>query len=258
MKKFESFINTGFVKLVLEKKSLNKISTFVKNKLKKKLKLKSIPKNQKLFEDLGNYLNIEKLNEVRLSIYNDLNNQSWLTKSILSLCQKDLEFFIGTEIAMQKKINFSIQLPNDDTSLLGAHGDYFSGESFFQINLWFPLSNVKKTSSMFVYSVNDSIKIFTAIKNNKVKNLDLYLKKFKKNFIEVKYGEGLIFSPNLLHGNQINKEKNARVSFNIRFKNLFSPYNNYKGSEKKLGQFYDPITPKLATKFAIKNGFIGH
>ena len=71
----------------------------------------------------------------------------------------------------------------------------------------------------------------------------------------MKNGEGAVFSPNLLHGNVINKEKNTRFSLNLRVKNLYSPYNDIFGNEKKLGSFYIPYNLKGMTLFNLKNSF---
>jgi hypothetical protein len=49
-----------------------------------------------------------------------------------------------------------------------------------------------------------------------------------------------------MHGNRINTERNARWSINIRFKGLFTPY-----SDKKLGDFFDPITLRPASRIGI-------
>ena len=38
-------------------------------------------------------------------------------------------------------------------------------------------------------------------------------------WLKVKFGEGVIFSPNCLHGNVTNKENTTRWSINIRYKN---------------------------------------
>ena len=54
-----------------------------------------------------------------------------------------------------------------------------------------------------------------------MKNLFLKYKKFA-NFLELNYGECLIFSPTLFHGNVLNETSITRVSLNCRFKNLFS------------------------------------
>ena len=49
-----------------------------------------------------------------------------------------------------------------------------------------------------------------------------------------------------MHGNRINTESQTRWSFNCRFKSLFSPY-----AEKRLGDFFEPITIRPATRFGM-------
>ena len=50
---------------------------------------------------------------------------------------------------------------------------------------------------------------------------EVYSKKLRSN-PKVKFGQGLFFSSCLIHGSDINREKETRVSLNIRFKSLFS------------------------------------
>ena len=64
----------------------------------------------------------------------------------------------------------------------------------------------------------------------------------KLNWLKINYGQGLIFSQNLLHGNVINKEKTSRWSFNCRFKSLFSPYDT-----KKYGEYFTSINIRQAS-----------
>ena len=56
----------------------------------------------------------------------------------------------------------------------------------------------------------------------------------------------MIFNQALPHGNTINEENETRVSLNCRFKSLFSPY-----GDKKLGEFFEPIIIRPATKIGI-------
>ena len=42
-----------------------------------------------------------------------------------------LETIVGNELAMQLRVNLSIQLPGDDSSLLPLHSDVWSGDSQF-------------------------------------------------------------------------------------------------------------------------------
>ena len=57
---------------------------------------------------------------------------------------------VGNELAMQNKINLSIQFPNDASSLLPLHSDTWDGDSPFESVLWLPLVNCFKTKSMFI------------------------------------------------------------------------------------------------------------
>jgi len=56
----------------------------------------------------------------------------------------------------------------------------------------------------------------------------------------------LIFDQSIPHGNVVNNTKETRWSMNCRFKSVFSPY-----GDKKLGDFFDPISLKAATKMGM-------
>ena len=56
-------------------------------------------------------------------------------------------------------------------------------------------------------------------------------------WLEIPYGNVLVFTHTLMHGNRVNVEPTTRWSINIRFKGLFTPY-----SDKQLGDFFDPIS----------------
>ena len=94
------------------------------------------------------------------------------------------------------------------------------------------------------------------IKNNKKINFKDINKEYSKKFkwLELKSGQALIFSPNCLHGNVVNKENKTRISINIRYKNIFSPYGNIK-NEKKIGSFYKILSLKAITLFNLKHNF---
>ncbi len=59
----------------------------------------------------------------------------------------------------------------------------------------------------------------------------------ESRWLAVPYGNVLIFTHTLMHGNRANVEATTRWSFNIRFKALFTPY-----ADKQLGDFFEPIT----------------
>ena len=188
-----------------------------------------------------------------MKIISEINKNDEIKKLIFELSKQYLHNLVGNELAIQKTLNLSIQLPKDNSSLLDMHSDTFSGESPFQVVLWIPLVDVEKTKSMFIMSKKQSEIQLRKLKNNSRIDFNGIFKKYKKKmkWLKVNYGEILIFSPNILHGNTINKTQETRLSFNIRFKSLFSPYNDIKGNDRKLGYFYFPLNVKPATKLGL-------
>ena len=231
----------GFCIVKGEKKILGQIKKKTVNHIKNFLKKNNIKSSLSSLENLHNIVPVEILNKLRLHVYNNLNDSSF-SRNYYKISKKYLDEIVGNELAMQKKINFSIQLPKDESSILPVHSDTWAGDSPFEVVVWIPLVNANKTSSMFIlpkYTYRE--KKFTKIN---FKNNEQIRSKFKKDFkfINIKYAQILIFNQSLPHGNDVNMEKNTRVSFNCRFKSLFSPYD-----QKKLIEFFNPLNLKPAT-----------
>ncbi len=249
----KKFVSNGYI---ISKIENNKNFTKINNKIffiiKKFLKIKST-KRKDLFNDLHKYANKKNVNELRMKIYNKLNNEIWFKEAYFSLAEKTIELIIGSEIAVQDKINFSIQMPNDKSSKLEMHADSLSGESKFQIVLWVPLVDTFRSKSMYIFDKKLIIKEIKNIGKYKYKGMNyIYNKnKHKKKFLKVNKGQFLIFSPNLLHGNVENITNETRISMNCRFKNLFSNYADKSLFGKRMGYFYIPLRIKPATKFSL-------
>ena len=93
---------------------------------------------------------IEESNDFRLEMINSSNNQEMFRENYFNVAKKYLDIIVGNELAMQIKVNLSIQLPNDNSSLLPVHADTWSGDSPFEIVVWIPLVNCYNTKSMFI------------------------------------------------------------------------------------------------------------
>jgi len=224
----------------LFKEISNKILFHCSNILKKKL-------SYKFFDYSHNYINIKDLNEIRLLIINDINKDSEIKKIFFSIFREFLYTIAGNELVMQKNINLSIQMPSDDSSLLDVHSDTWAGDSPYEVVGWLPLVNCYKTKSMFILNNTNSLKYSREIFNKKSINFSFKKKKKKVNWLKINKGQLLIFNQNLIHGNQVNMEKTTRWSLNCRFKSIFTPY-----SEKKLGDFFEPVTLRPASSQGMK------
>ena len=196
-------------------------------------------------------VDISELNGFRLAIYNKVNEQTWFRPTYFRLGRNLTEKLVGNELAMQNQVNLSIQMPNDNSSLIGIHSDAFSGETPFQIVQWVPLVDAYDTKSMFLLPPENNRRIFPQIRQIvEDGNMDLLFEEVKDQvvWLTVPYGKVLIFSPNLLHGNVVNQEKRTRWSLNCRFTGLFTPYTS---CEKSLGGFYLPITTRIVSRVGM-------
>jgi sporadic carbohydrate cluster 2OG-Fe(II) oxygenase len=208
-------------------------------------------------EDDGTFLDgfhrlvpIEKLNAVRLGLYRELNGKPWFRPTYFQLGRRMIEALVGNELAMQNRINFSIQMPEDRTSLLDLHADVFAGETPYQVVQWLPLVDVRATKSMFILPRPKSEAVVARLKEFSVGGMSALYEAVKKNLIwlEIPYGKVLIFSPNVLHGNVVNDEATTRWSLNCRFTGLFTPYGT---AERSLGSYYRPITARPVTRMGL-------
>lgn len=205
--------------------------------------------------DEGAFLNsihervtVTDLNAMRLAVYNGINAEPWLREAYFDLARWGIEALVGNELAMQRRVNLSIQLPNDDSSLLPVHADVWSGDSPFEIVAWLPLVNCHQTKSMYILppvpnrKVSDRLHEFASQSGEDL----FHAIEADVEWIDIQYGQVLLFAQSLMHGNRINMETDTRWSMNCRFKSLFSPY-----ADKRLGEFFEPITVRPATRLGM-------
>ena len=189
-------------------------------------------------------IDVSALNDFRLSMISKVNALPGFRQKYYEIAKPYLDIIVGNELAMQSKVNLSIQLPNDDSSLLPVHADTWSGDSPFEVVVWIPLVDCYKTKSMFILPPKESIELsknFEELAGENSEELFLSIED-KLNWIEINYGSILLFNQSLPHGNRVNMENETRWTMNCRFKGLFTPY-----KDKKLGEFFEPITLRAAS-----------
>ena len=246
----KKFIKHGYVIVDLKNKSeLKKIKNLVLGLAVKNIKLPTKVSTRDLLDNIHKYLEINELNQFRLNIINEINKNKNFKSIYYNLVKNYLEELVGNELAIQNRINLSIQFPKDDSSLLPIHADTWAGDSPFEVVVWIPMVNCYKTKSMFILDASKYEAFLKLFKKNKNKSSEYIYQKIRKDlkFLKIDYGQALIFNQALPHGNRINQELATRWSFNCRFKGLFTPY-----GDKKLGEFFQPLSIKPATKVGMK------
>ena len=197
------------------------------------------------FDGIHKIISVSELNDFRVKLIAQMAQDRSLRPNIYALGKKYIHWLVGNELAMQRNCNLSIQFPGDDSSLLPLHSDVWSGNSPYEIVFWLPLVNCYQTKSMFILPRPESEKVFKNFKEYSTLTAEDFYQKIQEKLVwlDVSYGQGLIFSHALLHGNRINEEQETRWTMNVRFKSLLSPYGS-----KGLGESFLPITMRPATK----------
>lgn len=245
----EEFFNTGFI---VAKTCSTELLSKLEQRVREIIADFEPTTASSSLEKLHHHIDNTRVNDLRLRVFNELNSDENFREDYFTLGHEYIEYFCGTELAANTKVNFSIQLPHDTTSKLPTHCDTFSGESSYQINLWVPLTDCYGSNSMHIFNPNTTQKVLASIQKYELEGLNKIFEEYQPNQdyieLEVKKGEVVIFTPTTLHGNRLNETDTTRISFNCRFKNLHAPYNAPDGSSKVLGQFYSTLSEKIATK----------
>ena len=122
----DEFVDQGYIiREAANKDALIKIQEFVIGMLSKK----GVDRLDNTHENID----INELNDFRLDVIKEINAQSWLREAYYQIAKPYLDTLVGNELAMQSRVNLSIQLPEDDSSLLPVHADTWSGDSPFEV-----------------------------------------------------------------------------------------------------------------------------
>ena len=187
-----------------------------------KLKEKNPEKGLNYFHKVVGKLASKDLNTKRKRLINNITKKINFGEVVFKAFEEFLVNNLGPDILVQKNCNIVIQMPNDPNPS-EIHRDA-PLNSAYEIVAWVPLVDCYKSKAMYILDYPSTKKSLGFLKKNTRdwKKFENYSKKLKSN-PQVKFGQGLFFSSCLIHGSDINKEKETRISLNIRFKSLFSP-----------------------------------
>lgn len=208
--------------------------------------------------DLHNHVTVGEINSLRMQLFSFLNSNDFDWADLVhSLAGNQIAQALGPDYLIQSKINLSIQMPFDESSVLPIHSDCVSGDSPWQLNFWLPLTNAFNSSSMFLVSRIDTIDYLKALLNlSHSASASSYTaalnraSQFHKHFISIAPGYALLFHPGVLHGNELNVESFTRLSLNIRVKSIFTPESKDSNADRQFGTYYQLGRFSSASRFS--------
>ncbi len=239
---FDNFLEKGYCIQKVENIEFLKL---LETKLKETLECDKL-------ENIHQKISIENINKKRINCFREINKIKDWEKRFFSISSSKISNLLGPDISIQSKLNLSIQMPRDFSSILNLHTDALSGQSVFEIVLWLPLTRAFETNSMYIFSREKTNQILNQLQNSETIGMNKLYEKYKEhaNYLKLNFGECLIFSPTLFHGNTLNQTNITRVSINCRFKNLFSHEPN--NGERRLGSFYKVLNISPVTRIGLE------
>jgi sporadic carbohydrate cluster 2OG-Fe(II) oxygenase len=245
----QKFLDEGYLILPVEnREALNRIQECIATLAADYLGIQMSKDTRAFLDGIHDHVSVDGLNDLRLAVINGMNQQHWMQAAYHSLARSTLDSIVGNELVMQRRLNLSIQLPDDDSSLLPVHADVWDGDSAYEVVVWLPLVDCFKTKGMYILPPEPNARHAT--------NLDRFAEgttediyhaiKPDLHWPNLPYGHVMVFSQTLMHGNRINLEGQSRWSMNCRFKSLFSPF-----ADKHLGEFFEPVTVRAATRMGL-------
>jgi sporadic carbohydrate cluster 2OG-Fe(II) oxygenase len=226
---------------------LEKLRNDIYNEIKENFKIKEKNSNVGLnnFHKYVKNLSNKELNAKRKLLINNVTKKINFGEIIFNSFEKILTDNLGPDIIVQKNCNIVIQMPGDPNPS-EIHRDA-PLNSAYEIVAWIPLVDCYKSKAMYILDYNSTKKALNFLKKNSKdwKKFEEYSKVISSN-PTVKFGQGLFFSSCLMHGSNINMEKETRISLNIRFKSLFSP----AGKKNQL-QYFKSLKQSNLTKIGV-------
>lgn len=184
---------------------------------------------------------IATINNTRMEAFRKLNDIDGWEQIYHSMAANALLNLIGPDILIQRKLNLSIQMPRDNTSLLDVHMDTLSGQSPFEVVMWVPFTKVAGSNGMYYFDRDISMTMRQEMPQYETEGLNFIRQKYweYRKELRVEEGQVVLFSSTIFHGNVVNETEDTRVSINCRFKNVYSPTATAGGhTERDVGVFY--------------------
>ena len=246
------FLDTGYYIFPLENTNgsiVDQLRLEIFNFSKEYLSLNNISIDD-FFNFTNRYVQVEQTNDLKLKLMALTSKGGSFHPAIYHSAKKYIDYIVGNEVCMQRSLNMSIQLPNDESALLPLHTDVWSGNSPYEIVFWLPLVDCYRSKSMYILPLKKSREVFENFSHYKDLNSEVLYKELESEmiFVEVPKNHAIIFSHSILHGNRVNIENETRWTYNIRFKSLMSPFGT-----KSLGDAFIPINIKPATRLGFTN-----
>ncbi len=176
--------------------------------------------------------NIDKLRKLMASMDKAQINKSMieilkfteLSEMMVNSFPELIKSLCGQDLFIQRRATVIMNVPGKGQAKQWPHYELMSGVSPFTYIIWAPLHDTEEMSGAFYIERDKSFKIMKKEEDTGLVNGPIALSMMKdQKPISLKFGEGIIFNPFILHGNVSFESKLARIATTVRFQSSKKP-----------------------------------
>jgi|TARA_Y100000389_G_scaffold201281_2_gene243610 sporadic carbohydrate cluster 2OG-Fe(II) oxygenase len=147
-----------------------------------------------------------------------------LSDMMIGACSDIVEELCGKDLFIQRRAHTVINVPGQGQAKQWTHYELMSGISPFTYVIWVPLHDLDDNGGVYYMDLETSSKIMKEEELSGVVNGKRVLNLIKNQKpTKLKFGEGIVFNPFVLHGNISFESEFARVACNVRFQSSNKP-----------------------------------
>ena len=243
------FASDGYVMAVGNSTALERIRGIVAKAILAELpraRINGVPElNQTL--DYLHKLNLSptELNELRIAAIKRLAEQD-VNELVFTAFKSVIVGLLGPDLLIQKNTNLVIQVPNDPNPS-ELHRDA-PPNSEYELVAWVPLVNVDEDMAMYILGLSES-KLAKRQLHHATSWAEFRTVHARTSTaLPIDFGKGLFFWTGLFHGSEVNRGTRTRVSLNIRFKAIGTPFGS-----KAATQFFRVLAISPLTRMGLES-----
>lgn len=162
--------------------------------------------------------------EINKSMINFLTFNKNLSEMVINSFPTLIEKLCGKELFIQRRAHTTINAPGDDQAKQVAHYEMISGVSPFTYILWAPLHDLEDDGGAYHVDLKTSLALMKKEEaDGLVSGPEVLNFMGNKKPPRLKFGQAIIFSPFVIHGNIPFNSELARIACNVRFQSFNTP-----------------------------------
>ncbi|MDB9983219.1 hypothetical protein OAD54_00555 [Candidatus Pelagibacter sp.] len=192
----------------------------LRNSFIDKINIENTEKNIEVVRKAMAKMNKAEINRSMIDLLNFTN----LSEMIILSCPKLVEELCGRDLFIQRRAHTVVNVPGEGQAKQWPHYEMISGISPYTYVIWTPLHDLEDQAGVYYLDQNKSSEIMHKEEVNGLVNGPSVLNMMQdQKPAKLKFGEAIIFTPFVLHGNVTFNSEYARIACNVRFQSSNKP-----------------------------------